>query len=478
MRRLVLLAAVAAALVPAGHAAAAVRTYPGCGATLAACITAAPAGTTIRLRTNKLIAIPNDFYVRKSLKFTAAKGFHPEIGRTGAATTLFFDLKRSADVSITGIRFQQVRLAFSLFAGSGHQVVLVNNRFRLDSIASDRAILISYDNASRGSVVIRRNDISSSGAAITASVRGGPAVISGNRITSPVTDESEGGIFLFALGSRTVKATVANNVIHGIAGCGCGDRTGLLLRAFDSATLDARILNNTIADFATPGGNGISVLPAPAGSTSHLRARLFNNVVVDTHGFGITVAPGPSVVASGAGNDTYLSPIGDSFGGHAAIEAPVHVAPGFQGPGNYRLGAASPLVNAGRTCIPSLPLTRDDAAGKFRLAGPAVDIGAYERGSAIKGTVKGVNRSGSDGANTLRGTAGRDILCGNGGKDRLLGFAGSDVLFGGLGADRAFGGAGGDVLNVADGVDGNDRADGGPGDDVCITDLADHRTSC
>ena len=69
----------AAWLAPAGDAA--VRTYPGCGATLDACMLAAPAGTTIRLRTNALVDVPDFLNVPKALSLEPAPGFRPRIGR-------------------------------------------------------------------------------------------------------------------------------------------------------------------------------------------------------------------------------------------------------------------------------------------------------------------------------------------------------------------------------------------------------------
>ena len=161
------------------------------------------------------------------------------------------------------------------------------------------------------------------------------------------------------------------------------------------------------------------------------------------------------------------------------VETPTSVAPAFLDPGtgDYRLGPLSELRNAGVTCIAGLPLPRADAAASFRLAGAAVDVGAYERGSTVEGTVRGVNRSGTDVANRLVGTPGRDILCGLGGKDWLEGRGGGDFLFGGPGRDRGYGGPGRDRIDMRDGA-GGDLAAGGGGRDVCLADPGDVRRSC
>ncbi|WP_425481498.1 calcium-binding protein, partial [Luteimonas suaedae] len=70
---------------------------------------------------------------------------------------------------------------------------------------------------------------------------------------------------------------------------------------------------------------------------------------------------------------------------------------------------------------------------------------------------------GSDGDDTLTGTAGNDWLTGNGGDDVIEGSHGEDILAGNAGADTLRGGAGVDVLF---GGSGNDTLDGGAGADL------------
>jgi len=145
---------------------------------------------------------------------------------------------------------------------------------------------------------------------------------------------------------------------------------------------------------------------------------------------------------------------------------------------NYRLGGASTLANAAESCVPGLVLPRGDAGGRFRYFGAGLDIGAFERGSTVLGSAKGVSKTGTNGRNKLKGGTGRDVLCGMGGNDTLLGLGGNDFLFGGLGADKASGGAGNDRIELRDGKKGNDSGDGGSGQDVCLLDARDKRTSC
>lgn len=70
---------------------------------------------------------------------------------------------------------------------------------------------------------------------------------------------------------------------------------------------------------------------------------------------------------------------------------------------------------------------------------------------------------GSDGDDTIVGTAGKDWLTGNGGDDTIDGGAEADILAGNAGADTIKGGAAVDVLF---GGSGNDTLDGGAGADL------------
>ena len=184
------------------------------------------------------------------------------------------------------------------------------------------------------------------------------------------------------------------------------------------------------------------------------------------------------MTVAGDANNVHGTPGGNSLGsydlGTLTTDDPQYVdAPG----GDFRLSALSTLADVGVTCIASTPLPRGDAAGRFRVAGWGVDLGAFERDSAVSARVKGKNLSGNGGPNTLRGTSGRDLLCGMNGADTLEGIGGPDLVFGGNGADRAYGGDGNDWLMLQDGLD-TDKAYGGAGSDVCLTDPGDFRSSC
>jgi Ca2+-binding RTX toxin-like protein len=469
--RIAMVSVVAALFVPTGQASAAVRNYPGsCGATLAACMNAVPAGTTIRLRTNALIPIPGALNVPKALNLEAAPGFKPTIGRTGTATTLQFTVTNSRGrVSIRGITFRQVGLVVRYMSGS-HRTVFESNRIRLNAGGSAATGLdLWYSGPSQGPVSIRGNDISASGEGLDLLVRGGPVMVAGNVITAPVLADSQVGIVLAAVSSGTVRAVVANNVIHHVSGCNCGLSAGLNVNANDTAELNVGILNNTVANVGIdPSSSATGIRVQAPFAPAYVNARLYNNVVANTYPTGINVVQSLTVDAAGDRNNVFGAPNGNFFGSYN-MGTTLNRNPQFKSAGaaNYRLRPSSRLANAGLSCVDGGDvLPRADAGRRFRYFGPGIDIGAYERGSTVKGSVPGVSKAGTKTANRLVGTKGRDVLCGLSANDRLFGRGGADFLFGGAGNDRLDGGA------------GNDLVDGGPGRDTCVHDANDRRVSC
>jgi hypothetical protein len=482
MRRLAVIAGLVAALVPATGASAAVRTFPGpCGATLTDCINAAPSGATIRLRTNNLIAIPDSFISAKPLKFEAAKGFKPKIGRNGPVTAQlrFSIMGPKGGVWFRGITFRQVNIVVTYSVGS-HHTVFEGNTVRLNSGSSgDSGFFLSYGTVAVGPITIRDNDISASGVGLYVYAQGGTATIVGNTVTSPRVGDSSVGI-LFSASAANVKAVIANNLVHHVSDCNCGTATGIVVVTSDLATLNAWVVNNTVADI----GNNLSdpfrgiVIRSPSMAPGRANVRVYNNVVSGAT-TGIYLEAGSRLEVTGDRNDVFASPQPTFLNSHQ-IGTTLHKNPRFKnanGP-NYRLKGSSALSNAAEPCVPGLALPREDAAGRFRYFGRSLDIGAFERGSTAKGSAKGVSKTGTKRANRLRGTNGRDVLCGFAGNDKLFGLGGPDNLFGGLGKDEVFGGDGNDRIDVHDGAKGNDSADGGPGQNVCLTDANDRRVSC
>lgn len=479
IRRVVVLGVLVAFLVLTSDAAAAVRVFPGCGATLARCIRFSPAGTTIQLRTNALIPIPDELIVRKGLRFNAAPGYHPRIGRTTRpAASLSFEIAgpAAATVSFRGIRFQQVGLTAFFNAGTGHRFVFERNRLVLDSGTNGfDGVSVFYGTTGAGSVSVKRNFVSSSGFAVDVGAQGGPVTIVANRLTAPVATDSGGSIHLAAHGSGTVRAIVASNLIHHSGICGCGSPGAIRIRG--DGMLDVRILNNTVDHVLGDPSTAAYGIRIGVDTGGHTKAQVYNNSVSTTK-IGLEIPDDPELEVSGNGNNTF--DVGSDSTGSNDLGTITHGDPMYidAAANNYRLQAGSSLVNAGQTCIARLPLPRADADYLFRLAGRAVDVGAYERGTRVSGGVRGVSRSGADGPDTLVGTPGRDVLCGLGGNDILHGLAGRDFLFGGAGNDRAAGFAGNDLIDLVDGVAGNDHAFGGPGHDMCFADAGDSRSNC
>ncbi|SHM89259.1 calcium-binding protein [Rhizobacter sp. OV335] len=89
----------------------------------------------------------------------------------------------------------------------------------------------------------------------------------------------------------------------------------------------------------------------------------------------------------------------------------------------------------------------------------------------IRTEVSGLDRIGTDSANTLRGGDLNDTLSGGKGDDTLFGYGGNDVLWGSSGNDLINGGDGDDTYNFTPG-DGDDVLVDSGGDDTFDTDVS------
>jgi RTX calcium-binding nonapeptide repeat (4 copies) len=437
----------------------------------------APPNATVLLRTDRLIHIPSSLTVTKGLTLRAAPGFRPRIGPWhGLAELVVQPAGPRGVVSVSGIRFQEVAVGIEFARGSRHRAVFAHNVVRFDSGSNGgRGVDIFYSSASRGSLSVHDNDISSTGTGIRVRAQGGPALVSRNRVTAPDSTLSEGGIQLFAASSGTVQATLADNLVHDVAGCFCGNPAGILSDAFDSATLDLRVVGNTVARVGLPSASAYGIWIATPDAAAHVDASFYDNVVSSTTGPNLELAS--SSTATGNLNDSYGGSAPDALGSFD-LGTLLTVDPRFAGAasGDFRLAAGSPLVDAGQTCITGQPLARSDLGGRFRVAGNGVDIGAYERRSRFSGATRGRNRSGSDAADVLRGGRGRDVLCGLGGDDRMSGLGGADWIDPGAGADIVHAGPGSDHVQAVDGS--RDVIFCGPGVDTAFADPADVLHGC
>jgi hypothetical protein len=473
--------------MPVGSTPAATLNFPGCGPSIKACIDDAPSGSTIWLKTNDLIEIPasGQLQISKALSLRAAPGYEPKLGREGDAgyISMYLSPTSARTMIFSGITFQQVSVSVEIGGqATGHRVEFLNNRIENDTGSNGGAgISVYVDAPAEAAIKILNNRVNSAGVGIQASASGGPLKIIGNTVTAPVFTDSQGGIFVFAGGEGRVKGTVASNLIHGVAGCGCGTPGGFQARAFDEVVFDLRVLNNTISpaypDTPSAGeSSGIIIVHPYSHPQAKIEAALYNNLVTNAHQ-GITLYEDDQVAVVGDLNDTYNTTHADHIGSYD-LGTLLHEDPLYMSATNFKLQETSPMRDRGRTCMPSVPLPRSDEAGKFRLVDFAVDIGAYEFASTMKGSVPGRNITDTGGSHSIRGTSGVDVVCGQGGDDFIEGEEGTDFLFGGGGDDEVRGADGTDFIHVLDGVESNDEARGGAGTDRCIYDTGDIRESC
>jgi hypothetical protein len=306
--------------------------------------------------------------------------------------------------------------------------------------------------------------------------------VMGNRMDGNGGDNSFGGVQLILNGSGTARADILNNSVWDVAGCGCVGGAGVYYRVNDPATDDVNVVGNTFDHAVT--GVFIQTLTTAGG---HYSLDLFNNVISHPTAQGVTIDSfnNPTEFTLRAGsNDYYALGQPNNFNGYPSGTSNLTVAPKYVAPatGDLRLKSTSPLINKGVVCSPG-GVAKLDAAGNFRLAGPTVDMGAYERGAGpptgivFVGSPDGDSKSGTAGADILCGYGGADFLNGKGGNDYVGGGGASDIVKGGSGADRLFGGASGDTLCARDGVSGNDRLNGGSGTDDYRADSGDVRVS-
>lgn len=224
----------------------------------------------------------------------------------------------------------------------------------------------------------------------------GSVVLIGNRIQNNSWGSNGGGITMFAAGTPTLQ----NNIIT--KNSSSGGQGGGIWIVNDS---NALIVQNLFAGNTASQGGAIYFL-VPSGSTGPV---LVNNTIVG----GTGVTQGSAVWAGGFDNqvvfynnlmiglsgqnavycdDTYnsqppaftnndaYSPNGSGLLGTCAGETGqdgnISANPMFVGASNFELKSGSPAINAGDNSAPDIPAK--DLAGKTRIVGGTIDIGAYE----------------------------------------------------------------------------------------------------
>lgn len=389
-----------------------------------------------------------------------------------------------ARVTIEDIRFS-VGLIAMLDAGKGHSLTArridIGRHGLLDPRGIEFITSVPASFTLEDSIVHSDQDDQRDVIAISASDPEGRVRVRlvGNQISARGDTESGAGILFDMFGDGTVEADIFNNVISDVANCNCGAASGIAVLPEARIKADFNIVGNTIVNSGTNAIQQRNLL-----TKGRLSLDLFNNIFSNIESSALSLDPGkPGTLAFRAGYNDFFDVEQRGFNGLDPGPGNLGLNPRFVDPAkrDFRLRPNSPLIDKGLTCSPG-GVANPEASGRHRLAGTAVDIGAFERSAP---PITGRVRLGTNGDDTLRGTDGRDILCGFNGEDVLLGRAGQDFIdagaggdraIGGEAADRVLGGPGDDTICANDGAAG-DFADGGPGNDRGKTDSGDTRIS-
>lgn len=457
-------------------------TYPGaapCNGTLQACVNGVPSGATIRIATDDRVDLDASagLKIRKSLTLRPAPGFDPVIGSADPLTPRQIVIEDAAgtavDVTLRDLRFDAAGIDVSFFSHPGNRFTAIGNTVsHRNEGNNDRAIAVDV-RVDDTIVVIERNTLTTTGAPLrflsmlpapddTATAR-----LVGNRISAPVRDDAYHGIDLDIRAFGTVTLDVHGNTIRKAMGCNCGGSGALSLYVEGTPTATVNLVGNTI-DRTQGFSSGIGMILDVVASGGMTTVNIHNNVISNGSGSPFWFPSlTPRLKVRFGHNAVHQNGEPSRWGGYRPASLPSTLAPGYVNAktGDYRLTAGSQLRDRGEVCT-SGGAVRTDAAGRFRVAGANVDIGAYEYGAPPRGT--GVVRLGTSGPDTLDGTDGRDILCG---------FGGADVLSGGAMPDVHAGGPGDDRLRARDGA-GGDLVMGGNGRDTCRSDPGDRVTGC
>jgi hypothetical protein len=458
--------------------------YPSSGCPVAGdhglqdCIDGVDPGSTVILTTE---IIDEAAFINKSLTLRAVDrtlqpvllGVGINSPSTGAAKIVVQDIRLSLTILV------------NLTTGSGHSVTIQ----RVDigrGAPGPRGIIVQSDVPATIAIEnsFIRSDQENEASVLTLATQNSSGLVHyrvvGNKITAHGDTKSNAGIDLIMEGSGTVVADIYNNVIWDVATCHCGAASGIAVLPDPKVRADVNIVGNTIDNSRTDAIQQRNDL-----TTGRLYLDVFNNILTHNSSEALNLESGKpgSLVFRAGFNDRFANGNPDNLDGQSAGPGNLNLDPRYVNPNarDLHLQSNSPLNNKGATCSPG-GIADPDAAGRHRLNGPEVDIGAYEIGGVA---ITGVVRVGTSAAETLNGTNGQDILCGYGGADILKGLNASDYLDGGSGPDRVVGGSGvdrvfgnldNDHLCTLDGTSG-DLADGGPGADTAVTDPGDTRVS-
>lgn len=373
---------VACALAVAVGTHAATRTYPGpapCNGTLQACLDGASSGDRIEIATTA--PIDESVALRKSLTLTGAAGVTPLIG--GGTTERGMRLQPqggAASVLVEGLTVSNGIINLVLAPGAeGSRLEVANcavstttnNAVRIGAAVAGEFVVRDSRLASAAYDVVDMLTMQPSGAVNVSILR--------NRVTALAPNGS--GVNVDLRGAGTAAVDVKSNVIHDVT------LNGIAIVALENVAATVNVVNNTIVR-ANRGmyADALGAVPATV--------NLFNNVVVDTVGAGITLnGMLPALVVSAGFNDVFGNgapndPMGYGLGPLFTVD-PLFVNAAAA---DFHLQAGSVLIDVGAPAPPG-GLPELDLDGNVRVAGAAVDLGAYEFGSAPPSTTTSTTTS-------------------------------------------------------------------------------------
>jgi len=224
----------------------------------------------------------------------------------------------------------------------------------------------------------------------------GSAVIIGNRIQNNAWGSNGGGISLFAAGTPLLQNNIITQnsssggqgggiwivndsnalIVQNLFAGNTASQGGAIYLSMPSGSMGPVLVNNTII-----GGNGATQGSAVWAGGFDNQVLFYNNLMIGLTGQNAvycdsTYSPQPPVFTN---NDAY-SPNGSGLLGTCAGETGqngnITADPMFVGKNNFQLKSGSPAINAGDNSAPDIPAK--DLAGKPRMVGGTIDIGAYE----------------------------------------------------------------------------------------------------
>lgn len=310
------------------------------------------------------------------------------------------------------------------------------------------------------------------------------STISNNNANSPDLSHGGGGIYSDSGGPITLnRTTISGNTTTGRGGGILGqDPTISIINSTISTNTalngggvfnrggTVNFTNTTIANnIATDNGGGVwnhsgTMNLKNTILTSNTAATASDDCAGSKTSFGYNIASDASCALGGTGDLNSTNPM---IGSLAANGGPAKT---------HALLPTSPAIDL----VPLSSCTvSTDQRGVPRPQGVACDSGSFEHPPTLPqqcaGNLSGYNLiQGTNGNDTLTGTAGQDLIFGYGGNDTINGSSGEDCLVGGLGKDLVFGSSGDDVILGGDGSDnlkggaGDDYLDGGIGNDTMV----------